>query len=151
MGDEHNNPSPLPSEPRPNPRPESAAALVLVVDDSQDNREMYVEFLEMSGHRTIEASDGGEAVERARSHMPDAIVMDLTLPTMSGWEAVSQIRADTRTAGIPVLALTGQAVRVSDARAAGFSALLEKPCVPEELARIVNELIASCRVTVQSG
>ena len=67
-------------------------SLVLVVDDSSDNREMYVQYLEMVGHRVIEAVDGREAVARALSHSPHAIVMDLSLPVMTGWEAMALLK-----------------------------------------------------------
>ena len=122
-------------------------SLVLVVDDSPDNREMYVQYLEMSGHRVIEAADGREAVARALSDSPHAIVMDLSLPVMTGWEAVARLKADARTAQIPVLALSGHVVPPAEAHDAGFSAVLEKPCAPEDLARTVDELLARARQT----
>lgn len=125
--------------------------LVLVVDDSPDNREMYVQYLEMSGHRVIEAVDGREAVERARSEAPDVIVMDLSLPVMSGWEAVACLKSDARTAATPVVALSGHIISPSEAHDAGFAAVLEKPCAPEELARIVEELITASRSRTARG
>lgn len=78
--------------------------LVLVVDDHQDAREMYAEYLQFSGFRVVEASSGTEAVARAIDDHPDVIVMDLSLPGMDGWEATRRIKADDRTRDIPVLA-----------------------------------------------
>src|SRR5262249_15295979 len=81
--------------------------LILVVDDYQDAREMYAEYLQFSGFRVAEARNGNEAVDQAFALKPDLILMDLSLPGMDGWEATRQLKADERTRNIPVVALTG--------------------------------------------
>ena len=76
--------------------------LVLVVDDYQDAREMYAEYLKASGFRVAEARTGIEAVAKAREVNPDCILMDLSLPGIDGWEATRQLKADPSTRHIPV-------------------------------------------------
>ncbi|HLM46046.1 MAG TPA: response regulator, partial [Myxococcaceae bacterium] len=73
------------------------APLVLIVDDYQDAREMYAEYLEFSGFRVAEARNGAEAVEKAFALRPSVILMDLSLPVMDGWEATRRLKADART------------------------------------------------------
>ena len=83
---------------------------VLLVDDYPDAREMYSEYLEFSGFDVVEAGNGMEALQRAVDTAPDIILMDLSLPVMDGWEATRRLKADKRTADIPVVALTGHAL-----------------------------------------
>jgi CheY-like chemotaxis protein len=120
-----------------------ATPLVLVVDDYQDAREMYAEYLSFSGFRVAEASTGLEAVEKALSLRPDVILMDLSLPGMDGWAATRQLKTDDRTRGIPVVALTGHALAgASDgARQAGCDAFVTKPCLPDELVVEVRRVL----------
>jgi CheY-like chemotaxis protein len=84
--------------------------LVLIVDDFEDNREMYAEYLSYSGYRVEQASDGEQAVELAQRIRPDVVVMDLSLPVMDGWEATRRLKSDPRTRNIPVIALTGHSL-----------------------------------------
>ena len=69
--------------------------LVLVVEDYQDAREMYAAYLQFSGYRVAEATNGIEAIEQANELMPDIILMDLALPKMDGWEATRRTRRGT--------------------------------------------------------
>jgi CheY-like chemotaxis protein len=117
--------------------------LVLVVDDYQDAREMYAEYLSFSGFRVAEASNGLEAVEKAFLLQPDVILMDLSLPGMDGWAATRQLKTDERTRRIPVVALTGHALAgASDgARQAGCDAFVTKPCLPDELVLEVRRVL----------
>jgi two-component system, cell cycle response regulator DivK len=117
---------------------------VLIVDDFEDNRAMYAEFLRYSGFEVIEASNGVEAIERATSCAPDAIVMDLSLPVLDGWEATRRLKADARTRHIPVIALTGHALEghSQGAREAGCDWFLAKPCLPETLLETLNNLLS---------
>jgi CheY-like chemotaxis protein len=113
----------------------TAKPRVLVVDDYPDAREMYGEYLEYSGYDVIQAANGVEALQRAIDDAPDIILMDLSLPVMDGWEATRRLKADARTASIPVVALTGHALAgISEgARQAGCDAFVTKPCLPEDL------------------
>jgi two-component system cell cycle response regulator DivK len=119
------------------------APLVLVVDDFEDNRAMYAEYLTFSGYRVEQASNGEEAVELTQRLKPDVVVMDLSLPIMDGWEATRRLKADESTRHIPVIALTGHALagHSRGAREAGCDAFLAKPCLPEKLVAKVQELM----------
>jgi two-component system, cell cycle response regulator DivK len=117
---------------------------VLVVDDYPDAREMYSEYLGYCGFDVVEAANGMEALQRAVETQPDIILMDLSLPVMDGWEATRRLKADARTAGIPVVALTGHALAgISEgARKAGCDAFVTKPCLPQDLVEEVRKILA---------
>src|SRR5471032_1577674 len=116
---------------------------VLLVDDYPDAREMYTEYLEFSGFDVVEAGNGMEALQRAIDAAPDIILMDLSLPVMDGWEATRRLKADPRTATIPVVALTGHALAgISEgAKKAGCDAFVTKPCLPEDLVREIRKIL----------
>ena len=117
--------------------------LILVVDDYEDAREMYAEYLRFCGFRVAEARNGNEALEQAFSLMPDLILMDLSLPGMDGWEATRQLKADPRTQGIPVVALTGHALAGASegAKRAGCDSFVTKPCLPDDLVVEVRRML----------
>ncbi len=116
---------------------------VLLVDDYPDARDMYMEYLEFSGFEVVEAGNGMEALQRAVDSAPDIILMDLSLPVMDGWEATRRLKADKRTADIPVVALTGHALAgISEgAKKAGCDAFVTKPCLPEDLVREIRKVL----------
>jgi two-component system, cell cycle response regulator DivK len=118
--------------------------LVLVVDDFQDNREMFAEFLSLSGFRVAEAATGREALAQAFALVPDVILMDLSLPELDGWEATRTLKGDARTRHIPIVALTGHALadHSRDAKDAGCDAFLTKPCLPEVLVVEIRRMLA---------
>jgi two-component system cell cycle response regulator DivK len=122
-----------------------AAPLVLVVDDFEDNRELFAEFLALSGFRVAEAATGREAIDRAFALIPDVIVMDLSLPEVDGWEATRRLKSDPRTCHIPVVALTGHVLadHSREAHEAGCAAFLTKPCLPEALVVEVRRALAA--------
>ncbi|HVG70059.1 MAG TPA: response regulator [Vicinamibacterales bacterium] len=117
--------------------------LILVVDDYQDAREMYAEYLQYSGFRVAEAKNGNEAVAQARSLRPDLILMDLSLPGMDGWEATRVLKADEATKHIPIVALTGHALAGASegARKAGCDSFVTKPCLPDDLVVEVKRML----------
>lgn len=126
---------------------------VLIVDDFEDNRAMYAEFLRYSGIEVVEAKDGAEAVEKARTELPDLVVMDLSLPVIDGWEATRRIKHDPLTRDIPIIALTGHALEghSQGAREAGCEGFLAKPCLPETLLETVNAILAKRGPRVSRG
>ena len=126
-------------------RKEAARPRVLLVDDYPDARAMYGEYLEFSGFDVVEAANGEEALARALDAGPDIIVMDLSLPVMDGCEATRRLKADARTAAIPVVALTGHALAgISDgARQAGCAAFVTKPCLPDDLVLEIRRVLAA--------
>jgi two-component system, cell cycle response regulator DivK len=118
--------------------------LVLVVDDFQDNREMFAEYLAFSGFRVAEAATGREALDRAFELIPDLILMDLSLPEIDGWEATRYLKSDPRTKGIPIVALTGHTLagHSREAKDAGCDAFLTKPCLPDALVLEIRRLLS---------
>ena len=104
-------------------------ARILVVEDSPDIRALVRMLLEPGGHEVLTASDGREGVETARRERPDLVLMDLSLPVLSGWEATRQIKSDPATSSITVLAVTAHAMQGDRDRAlaAGCDGFLSKP------------------------
>ena len=125
------------------PRNDRLPPLILVVDDFEDNRTMYAEYLAFSGFRVAQAANGQEAIDVANRDIPDVILMDLSLPIMDGWEATRRLKADPRTKGIPVIALTGHTLagHSQGAQEAGCDAFLAKPCMPEDLLARVRQFV----------
>jgi CheY-like chemotaxis protein len=121
--------------------------LILLVDDFQDNREMYAMFLDHTGYRVAEAANGYEALDQAFALLPDLIVMDLSLPGLDGWEATRRLKADARTRHIPVVALTSHALEgfSEGARAAGCDAFVTKPCLPDQLVAEIRRQLSTTR------
>ena len=123
---------------------EQTGPLILVVDDYDDAREMYSEYLQFCGFRVAEARNGNEALEQAFAVKPDLILMDLSLPGMDGWEATRQLKADERTRHIPVVALTGHALAGASegAKKAGCDSFVTKPCLPDDLVVEVRRMLS---------
>ena len=118
--------------------------LILVVDDYEDAREMYSEYLTYCGFRVAEARNGNEALEQAFSLKPDLILMDLSLPGMDGWEATKVLKSDDRTKHSPVVALTGHALAGASegAKRAGCDSFVTKPCLPDDLVVEVRRMLS---------
>jgi two-component system cell cycle response regulator DivK len=118
--------------------------LILVVDDYEDAREMYAEYLRFCGFRVAEARNGNEALEQVHALMPDLILMDLSLPGIDGWEATRQLKADEKTRHIPVVALTGHALAGASesAKKAGCDSFVTKPCLPDDLVVEVRRMLS---------
>jgi CheY-like chemotaxis protein len=120
---------------------------VLVVDDEPDVLLLCRLNLQQRGHELLEASDGGTALQVARAQRPDAIVLDLMLPGMDGYEVLETLRGDPLTASIPVLVLTAKSLRADRERSHGLgaSAFLTKPFLPSELCDLVETLVGAER------
>lgn len=116
---------------------------ILLADDHEDNRLALLTVLEREGYRTLGAANGQEAIKVAREHQPDLILMDLAMPVMDGRQAMRELRADERTAGIPIVVLTAMALSVDEDRlvAEGFDGLLIKPCMPPHLVAEVRRRV----------
>lgn len=82
---------------------------VLIVEDNELNRDMLSRRLARKGYCVVLAEDGKSGIETASAEQPDLILMDLSLPVMDGWEATRRLKADSRTSGIPVIALSAHA------------------------------------------
>ena len=118
--------------------------LVLVVEDHEELRRLYVEQLKLSGFAVIEAANGEDAVSRTSSQSPDVVLMDLSLPVVDGWEATRRLKADTRTAHIPVVALTAHdgSGELQRATRAGCDWFVPKPCPPAALIVEVRRVLS---------
>jgi two-component system cell cycle response regulator DivK len=113
---------------------------ILVVEDNEKNMKLFRDVLGAAGYSTLEATSGGQAVELATEHRPGLVIMDVRLPHVDGVEALARLRADDRTASIPVLAVTAQAMHGDRERflAAGFDGYLSKPLDIRELVASVQ-------------
>ena len=118
-----------------------AGERILVVEDNEKNMKLFRDVLQASGYETVEATTGEDAIELAGSAAPALVLMDVQLPGMDGVEALAHLRGDERTAAIPVLALTAQAMHGDPERflAAGFDAYLSKPVDIVRLLSTVRE------------
>jgi DNA-binding NarL/FixJ family response regulator len=118
---------------------------VLVVDDGAPERELLATILSHAGHTVLQAESGERALALARAHNPAVIIADILMPTMDGYELVRELRGDQATARIPVIFYTATYVldEVRElAHACGVSHILIKPCEPEEVLRMVNEVLS---------
>jgi CheY-like chemotaxis protein len=118
--------------------------LILLVDDYPDALETWGLYLRACGYDVLTAQDGRRAVELAVARHPDAIVMDLELPGITGCEAARRLRDMSATADIPLIAATGfsQLQQLNEAHDAGFAVVLVKPCDPELLVAEIQRLLA---------
>jgi len=108
------------------------ATRILIVDDNDDSRDILALILGMHGYETIQAADGVEALEQARTYSPRAIVTDIFMPRLDGIDFTRQLRDDPSLANIPVVAQTAY-ISAIDPHRDLFAAVLEKPCQPTEL------------------
>jgi two-component system, cell cycle response regulator DivK len=121
----------------------SAGPTILVAEDNADQRSLYVALLTGVGYRVLEASDGAEAVEIARQSHPGLVLMDVTMPGTSGWNAVRTLKQDPQTHMIPIIVVTGLASTWDrDASiASGCDEYLAKPVQPVRLLEEVRKFL----------
>ena len=122
-------------------------ATVLIIDPDQSSREIYGTLLRDQGHEVIEAANGAEGILLARERQPDVIITELFVAGGDGWRIPALLRADSRTASIPILAVTTQATPEAEERAfsAGCGGYLRKPCEPRIVAEEVARLLEASR------
>ncbi len=125
--------------------------VILLVEDHQDTRQMYAEFLSAS-FEVLQAADGAGALEMMRVRRPDLIITDLSLPGIDGFELISRVRRDTLMRAVPVICLSGYGGNAHEQRArdAGCDCILQKPCMPDALADVALEMLQAARER-QSG
>jgi two-component system, cell cycle response regulator DivK len=116
---------------------------ILFVEDQLELQQMHVTYLQRQGYNVLTAGDGDRALELARLHHPDLIVMDHSIPRRTGIEVAQELRADTATSSIPIILMTALAYGAvgQRAREAGCVAFLSKPCLPSRLLVEVRRLI----------
>ena len=122
-----------------------AGAQFLVVEDHEKNMKLFRDVLQATGYSVLEATTGGRAVDLATEHAPALVLMDIHLPDIDGAEALGRLRADERTASIPVLAVTAQAMQGDRERllAMGFDGYISKPV---NIVRLIDTVKEHCNV-----
>jgi two-component system, cell cycle response regulator DivK len=121
-----------------------ADGLVLIIEDNERNLKLARDLLEVHGFRTIEATDATSGIAMAIRSKPDVILMDIQLPDIDGVTALQRLRADPRTAAIPVLAVTAYAMAGDRRRFlnVGFDDYITKPL---DVQRFPEQVSAHCR------
>ena len=114
---------------------------ILIVEDNEMNSDMLSRRLERRGFTVVLAVDGGEGVAKARSEMPDLVLMDMSLPVMNGWEATQAIRADASMAHLPVIALTAHSMP-GDREKAMEAGCNDYDTKPVDLSRLLSKMAA---------
>ena len=114
---------------------------ILLVEDNEMNRDMLSRRLQRKGFEVVLAVDGQSGVEMARTHAPDLILMDMSLPVLDGWEATRQLKSDAATQHIPVIALTAHAMS-SDREKALEAGCNDYDTKPIELPRLLGKIEA---------
>jgi len=119
---------------------------ILIIDDEEDIREVaQMSLEEMAGWRTFAADSGADGVVRAQDELPDAILLDVMMPDMDGPSVLARLKADERTAGIPVILLTAKVQVARRPPAGGAAGVILKPFDPVDLARQVEQLLGWSR------
>jgi len=113
---------------------------VLIVEDNELNMKLFNDIFEAHGYTTLQSRDGLDALQIARQHRPDLILMDIQLPVVSGLEITKQLKADEELRGIPVVAVTAFAMKGDEEkiRQSGCDAYMIKPISIAGLMRVVE-------------
>ncbi len=121
---------------------------VLLVEDNEDNRNIYSTIPEHFGYEVVEAVDGEEGIRIAREQHPDLILMDISIPIIDGWEATMILKADETTRHIPIIALTAHALAADreKALAVGCDEYLAKPVEPRLVVKMIERFMAERQV-----
>ncbi len=116
---------------------------ILYVEDNEYNRKIVRKLLERTSYRLVEATDGKQGMSVALEELPGLIVMDIQLPKMSGLDVTRILRADAKTADIPIIAVTSFALSGDEQKAkdAGCSDYLAKPYSPRELLEMIRKYL----------
>ena len=117
--------------------------MVLLVDDSDDCRMVYAEYLATQGIRVEHAVDGEHALFKIAALQPDVVVMDLSLPTLDGWATTARLKGHPKTRDIPIVVLTGivHPEPLERARQAGADHVASTPCAPDALLSLLERYL----------
>jgi|RhiMethySRZTD1v2_1073278.scaffolds.fasta_scaffold1069058_1 two-component system, cell cycle response regulator DivK len=135
---------------RRRPRHQPAKPLVLFADGHDDTRELYAVALNRYGFKTSTVDGGANPYQQARKIHPDVIVMEVSLPEVDGWDSIRDVKHDPQTRDIPVVILTCDARKLARERAQreGCGAFLVKPCLPEQLASELRDVLRRTRLKI---
>jgi two-component system, cell cycle response regulator DivK len=119
------------------------AKTVLIVEDNELNMKLFHDLLEAHGYSTVGTRNGIEALDLARKHRPDLILMDIQLPVLDGYEATRRIKANPDLRAVPLIVVTSYALSGDDVKAfeAGCDAYVTKPFVPRQLLAKIREYL----------
>jgi CheY-like chemotaxis protein len=125
--------------------PSASARLVLIIDDVEDNREVYAQALRHEGWRVALAVNGIEGLTMASRLSPVVIVLDLGLPLLDGWEVARRLKDSDLTRKIPIIALSGHVSQDAKDRAfaAGVDEFCEKPFLPADLVETIRRHVVA--------
>ena len=126
------------------------APLVMVVDDSVTVRKVTGRLLERQGYRVVTAKDGLDAIAKLEDHTPDAMLLDIEMPRMDGFEVASHVRHDARLARVPIIMITSRTGEKHRDRAfdIGVNGYMGKPFQEGELLTTLGELLEESRESV---
>jgi DNA-binding response OmpR family regulator len=118
-------------------------AKILIAEDERDIRDLITFTLTFGGYQVVAAANGEEALEKARTEIPDLIMMDVRMPKMTGYEACQEMKKDERIKHIPVVFLSakGQESEVATGLDVGAVEYILKPFSPDQLTARVKELL----------
>ncbi len=123
----------------------SAAPLALVVDDDPDVRELVGDVLDELGLQVLQSADPEATLAMAAAHRPAVIILDIMMPRMDGYTVATQLRGDPRTAGIPIVFLTGQEAPIYRTLSFGVGAVahVQKPFTPTTLRAAIGRALGA--------
>ena len=116
---------------------------ILVIEDTEDNRQIIRDLLTSVGYDLVEANDGAAGVQAAKDHRPDLILMDIQLPVMDGYQATRAIKAEASLKHIPIIAVTSYALSGDEekTRQAGCDGYISKPFSPRNLLALIRKFL----------
>lgn len=116
---------------------------ILVADDEPHIRRLVSFSLRGHGYEVLEACDGGQALEMAVAELPDLVLLDVMMPVMTGYEVLSNLKANPKAAGVPVIMLSAksQQTEVQAGLSGGAEEYICKPFTPKDLVRRVGEIL----------
>jgi CheY-like chemotaxis protein len=122
---------------------------ILIIEDHADMRELLTWQVELMGFAALAAKQGSEGLQKAQSEKPDLIILDIMMPGMDGWQAAQELKANSATKDIPILAATAlfRDVDLKTCMDSGCNGYIVKPFTFQELQAKVKELIPAVDVT----
>ncbi|MCZ7547461.1 MAG: response regulator [Anaerolineae bacterium] len=115
--------------------------VVLLVEDDSDLRRLYKRVFETAGFDTLEAGNGAQAIDALKKERPDAVLLDIAMPEVSGTVVIDHIRGKLKWADMPIIVITAYPYFLESAAAAGATHTLLKPVEMDQVVQIIREAI----------